>query len=129
MSAKNSSPNYLQNFIRSLFIHAATVRFPKTSSSMIYQFQILQNFTFHVATCWVKMTSIDYLPEVTKTLPVYDRVSLLFSQYLDRTLKSSYPSQNVITSPSGFQKHETHFPISVPPSCCHVSLERYSPHN
>ena len=25
--------------------------------------------------------------------------------------------------------HEAHPPIPVPPSCCHVSPERYSPHN
>ena len=73
------------------------------------------------------MTSIDHLPKETKVLPIHDHLFLLFSQYVDRTLQCSNYSQYVITSSSGFQRHETHLPISVPPSCCYVFLERYSP--
>ena len=62
-----------------------------------------KNSVLHVATDYVKMTSIDHLPEKTKVLPVHDHLSFLCSQYLARTLQSSNSSQNVITSPSGFR--------------------------
>ena len=59
-----------------------------------------------------------------------DHISLSCSQCLSRSLQPNNPSENVVTSPSGFRNmKQTHPPISVPPSCCQVSLERYSPHN
>ena len=69
------------NFLnRSLFIHAAPIRFPKASSSMIQKFQTLQNSAFSIATGCVKMACIDHLPEETKVLPIHNHlfISLFF---------------------------------------------------
>ena len=63
--------------IQSLFMHAAPIRFPNTSPSLI---QKLQNSALRIATSCVKTTFIDHLHEETKMLPVKDHLSLIRSR-------------------------------------------------
>ena len=78
-------------------MHTAPTWFSNTSPSLI---QKLQNSALRKATSCDKMTSIDYLYEETKMLPVQDHVSLISSQYLARVLQPNNPSHSVVTSPS-----------------------------
>ena len=81
------------SLIRSLFVHAAPICFLNTSPFLI---QNIQNSALRIATCCVKITSIDHLHEETKMLSVQDHLSLISSQYLaqylTRTLQPNNPS-------------------------------------
>ena len=78
----------------------------------------------HLAGC-IKMNYIDHLDEETKMLTVQDLLLLICSQYLARALQSNNPSHSVVTFPSGIRSQKK-TSISVYPSCCSVSIERYS---
>ena len=87
---------------------------------MIKQLQAPQNSALYVATDFVKMTSIDHLPE-TKVLPVqcYDNLSLLGSQCLARTLQPNNPCKSEVRlarSAWGIVVDEGFAPYPYPPS-------------
>ena len=62
------------SLIRFLFIYAALIWFSNATPSLIQKLQIIQNFALPIATCWVKMTSIDHLHEKTKMLSVVPNI-------------------------------------------------------
>ena len=95
--------NYLQIPNIPIF-NAASIRFlPQHLILMIQKFQTHRNTALSVATGCFNMTPIDHLREETKVLPVHNNLSLLCSQYFVRTIQSRNPSQNVVSSPSGFR--------------------------
>ena len=75
-----------KSLIRSLFIYAATIWSPNTSSSPVHKLQTIQNSALHIATGCVKMASIDHLHDETEMLLVQDHLSLICFQHLARAL-------------------------------------------
>jgi len=83
--------------IRSLFLYAAPIWFPNTSSSLVQKLQTIQNSALRIVSGCTKMTSIDHLHEETKMPPVQDHLSLICFQYLTKALQPDNPSHSVFT--------------------------------
>ena len=73
-------------------MYAALIWFSNTSPSPIHKIQTIQNSALRIATGCVKMTSINYLHEESKMLPVQDHLSLISSQHLVRALQPNNSS-------------------------------------
>ena len=103
----------------SLFMDAALIWFPNTSSSLIKKILSIQISALCIATGCVKMISIHHLHEETKMLPIQDYLSLFCSQYLARALQPNNPSRSIVTSLSGIgnmkQIHQSRFFHCVAP--------------
>ena len=90
-----------KSIVRSLFLYAAPIWFPNTSTSNINRLQIIQNSALRIATGCLKMSPIQHLHSETKVLPVQEHLSLICTQFLARALQPTHPSHPHVVSPPG----------------------------
>ena len=89
--------------IDSLFMYAAPVWFPNTSSSSIQKMQRIQNSALRIATGCVRMSPIDHLHTESRVLKVVDHLKMICSQFLATSLHPNHVSYPIVTADSGPQ--------------------------